>query len=63
MARLAVISFGCLVLALAAVVAGLDAFAALHPPQGPPGGSVDRQQSRAHASMTADCGRGLIGGK
>jgi hypothetical protein len=63
MARLAVISFGCLVLALAAVVAGLDAFTALHPPQGRPGGSVDRQQPHAHASMTADCGRGPTGGK
>ncbi len=58
MARLAVISFGALVLALAAL-AGLDAFTAPHLPQGRPGASVDPQQSRAHASMTADCGRGL----
>ena len=58
MARLAVISFGALVLALAAL-AGLDAFTASHASQGRPGGSVDRQQSHAHASMTADCGRGL----
>ena len=60
MARLAVISFGALVLALAAL-AGLDAFTAPHLSQGRPGGSVDRQQSRAHVSMTADCGRGLLG--
>jgi hypothetical protein len=66
MARLAVISFGALVLALAAI-AGLDAFTALHPSQGRPAGAVGRQQSRAHtsahASMTADCGRGLLGAK
>jgi hypothetical protein len=47
MARLAVISSGALVLALAAL-AGLDAFTAPHPSQGPgPGASVDRQQPRA----------------
>ena len=45
MARLAVISSGALVLALA-TLAGLDAFTAPHPSQGP-GASVDRQQSRA----------------
>ncbi len=62
MARLLVMSFVCLMLALA-VVAGLDAFTALHPPEGRPGGSVDRQQPRAHASMTAGAGRGLLAGK
>ena len=49
-------------LALAAV-AGLEAFTALHPPEGRPGGSVDRQQPGAHSSMPADCGRGLPAGK
>jgi hypothetical protein len=62
MARLTVICFGSLVLALAAV-AGLDAFTAPHLSQGRPDRSVDRQQSRAHASMTADCGHGLLGAK
>jgi hypothetical protein len=61
MARLAVISFGALVLALAALT-GLDAFTAPHLSQGRGGGSVGRQQSRAHAS-TADCGRALLGAK
>jgi len=59
MARLAVISFGALVLALAAL-AGLDAFTAPHLSQGRPGASLDSQQPRAHASMTADCARGLL---
>jgi hypothetical protein len=57
MARLAVISFGALVLALAAL-AGLDAFTAPHLSQGRPGGSLDRQQSSAPTSTTADCSRG-----
>jgi hypothetical protein len=58
MARLAVISFGALVLALAAL-AGLDAFTAPHLPQARPGASVDPRESGAHASTTADCGGGL----
>jgi len=62
MARLLVMSFGGLMLALAAV-AGLEAFTSLHPPEGRPGGSVDRQEPGAHASMPADCGRGLLAGK
>jgi hypothetical protein len=62
MARLAVICLGSLVLALAAV-AGLDAFTAPHLSQGRPVRSLDRQQSGAHASMAADCGRGLPGAK
>jgi hypothetical protein len=62
MARLVVISVGSLMLALAAL-AGLDAITAPHLSQGRPGGSADRQQSPAHASMTADCGRGWLGAK
>ena len=62
MTRLAVMSFGALVLARAAL-AGLDAFTAPHLSQGRPGASLDSQQSRAHASMMANCGRGLLGAK
>ena len=62
MTRLAVICFGSLVLALAAV-AGLDAFTAPRLSQERPVRAVDRQQSGAHASLTADCGRGLLGAK
>jgi len=59
MTRLALISFGAPVLALAAL-AGLDAFTAPRVSQGRLGATVN---SRAHASMTADCGCGLLGAK
>ena len=49
MTRLAVISFGALVLALAAV-AGLDAFTAPHLSQGRPGGSHDHSTPERRAS-------------
>jgi hypothetical protein len=65
MTRLAVISFGALVLALAAI-AGLDAFTALHPYKDDPlepWAVNSRAYTSAHASMTADCGRGLLGAK
>lgn len=62
MVRLAVISFGALLLALAAV-AGLDAFTAPRLSQGRAGGSVDHQQSPAPTSTTADCSRALRAAK
>ena len=63
MARIALITFGTLLLALATAVASLEAFTASHPSPGRAGGSLDRPPSRVHASMMADCARGLSGGQ
>jgi len=63
MARVALISLGTLLLALATAVASLEAFTASHPSPGRGGGSLERPQSRVHTSMMSDCARGLSGGQ
>jgi hypothetical protein len=63
MARVALISLGALLLALATAVASLEAFTASHPSPGRAGGSLDRPPARVHASMMTDCERGLTGGR